>query len=318
MVARGMVGAMVEALPNVHIVLVRPRGSGNIGTAARAMKNMGLTALTLVEPTSCRRAPAEAMAVHARDVVRAARTAANLADAVADCTLVVGTSCRAGGYRAGIEDAETLAPAIVAAAARGPVAIVFGPEDHGLSNADLRHCDRLLTIDTSPAYASLNLAQAVLLVCHELRRAARAGAPPAAAPPPAAAGDVHRMYDHLQRALLAIGFLHRDNPEHLMFALRRLFGRIALTAHEVRILLGIARQMQWVAGRANAGTGGGLESKSVTGDRLAMNARGVRGDQLPVEEDYVSSERLPVSGGTDPLPAADHRPPVTDHPSPVA
>jgi tRNA C32,U32 (ribose-2'-O)-methylase TrmJ len=105
--------------------------------------------------------------------------------AVADCHLVVGTTCRTGGYRTEIEDLATLAPAIVERAAAGPVAIVFGPEDHGLSNTDLRHCQRLCAIDTSDEYASLNLAQAVLLVCWELRRAAR-DAMPAPAPVDAA------------------------------------------------------------------------------------------------------------------------------------
>src|SRR6185295_8611651 len=100
------------------------------------------------------------------------------------------------------------APAILAAAAHGPVALVFGPEDHGLTNDDLRHCQCLVTIDTSLQYASLNLAQAVLLVCYDLRRVARGAAATARVAAPARAGAVQRMYEHLQRALLRIGFLH--------------------------------------------------------------------------------------------------------------
>src|SRR5690606_9872842 len=113
---------------------------------------------------TCRRAPAEAMAVHARDVVRAAPAVASIAEAVQDCALVVGTTCRGGTYRTGAVDPVELAPVVLGAAAHGPVALLFGPEDHGLSNDDLRHCQRLMTIDTSALYPSLNLAQAVLLV----------------------------------------------------------------------------------------------------------------------------------------------------------
>jgi len=246
---RGRDGAagVADRLPNVRIVLVRPRGSANVGAAARAMKNMGVGELTLVQPAVRRYAAAEAMAVHARDLVRRARVAASLADAVADCSLVVGTTCRGGGYRRGAEAAESLAPTILAATTQRPVAILFGPEDHGLTNDDLRHCQRLITLDTSQYYASLNLAQAVLLVCYELRRAARGLRPPAHAVQPAPAAAVQRMYEHLQGALLRIGFLHPQNPEHLMFALRRMFGRGGLQDHEVRILHGIARQIEWWA-----------------------------------------------------------------------
>jgi len=241
-----------DRLPNLRIVLVRPRGSANVGAAARAMKNMGVGELTLVRPAVRRYAAAEAMAVHARDLVRQARMAPNLAQAVADCTLVVGTTCRGGGYRRNAEDIERVAPAILAAAAQGPVGILFGPEDHGLTNDDLRYCQRLITLDTSPVYASLNLAQAVLLVCNDLRRIARGPQSPLAAISPAPGAAVQRMFEHLQRALLRIGFLHPQNPEHIMFALRRMLGRGGLEDHEVRILHGIARQIEWFAQRGAA------------------------------------------------------------------
>jgi len=238
-------------LSNIRIVLVRPRGAANIGAAARAMMNLGAADLVLVRPRP-KLAAAERMAVHARDLVRGARVVDDVAAAVADCRLVVGTTCRTGGYRQAVEDLGALAPAVMARRA-GPVAILFGPEDHGLSNADLRHCQRLCAIDTSAEYASLNLAQAVLLVCWELRRAAgsrtRPAAPAVAAAPAAA---VEALFAHLQAALEQIGFLNPQNPEHIMFALRGLFGRTALSAHEVRILRGMARQMEWAAGRRAA------------------------------------------------------------------
>jgi tRNA/rRNA methyltransferase len=238
-------------LSDIRIVLVRPRGAANIGAAARAMMNLGADDLVLVRPRP-RLAAAERMAVHARELVRGARVVDDVAAAVADCRLVVGTTCRTGGYRQAVEDLGALAPTVMARRAGGPVAILFGPEDHGLSNTDLRHCQRLCAIDTSDEYASLNLAQAVLLVCWELWRAAgrEKTAPVAVAAAPAAA--VEALFDHLQTALGRIGFLNEQNPEHIMFALRGLFGRTALSAHEVRILRGLARQIEWAAGRRAA------------------------------------------------------------------
>ena len=137
-------------------------------------------------------------------------------------------------------------------AATGPVAIVFGPEDHGLSNADLRHCQRLCAIDSHEAYASLNLAQAVLLVCWELRRAIREDPAPAQSAAAAPAGEVAALLDHLQTALLRIGYLNPQNPDHIMLALRGILGRAVLSAHDVRMLRGLARQIDWAATQAAA------------------------------------------------------------------
>jgi tRNA/rRNA methyltransferase len=126
------------------------------------------------------------------------------------------------------------------------VALVFGPEDSGLSNEDLRCCHQLVTIPTDPAYASLNVAQAVLLCCYEVFLAAQ-GAVTAAPRPLAVAERQELMYEKLKRALLKVGFLHGDNPDHIMFALRRILGRAGLEERDVRILLGMARQIAWYA-----------------------------------------------------------------------
>ena len=239
-----------EELRQLRIVLVRPRGAANIGAAARAMKNCGVRDLVLVRPRA-RLAAAARMAVHAGDVLAAARVVDDLGAAVGDCRLVVGTTCRAGGYRGAAEDLDALVPVLRQAAAAGPVAVVFGPEDHGLSNDDLRHCPRLCTLDTDPAYASLNLAQAVLLVCWTLRRAVRAGAAPAGAPAePAAFAELAGLEAHWRAVLDAIGFLNDQNPEHILHTLRALLGRAVPTAREVRVLRGIARQIGWAHGRA--------------------------------------------------------------------
>jgi tRNA/rRNA methyltransferase len=235
-------------LANVRIVLVRPRGAANVGAAARAMKNMGIGQLTLVGPVAPRvLTRAATVAVHAADVVAAARVAESLAEAVADCVLVVGTTCRGGLYRAAVESPEAIAPLVVERAAQGPAAIVFGPEDSGLSNRDLKQCQRLSSADTSEDYASLNLAQAVLLYCHEVRRAAASVPGKERESVPAPAGDTEFLFERLEAALLRIGFLNPQNPDHIMLAVRRLFGRAALEPFEVRLLLGMARQIEWYA-----------------------------------------------------------------------
>jgi len=235
-------------LRSVCVVLVRPQGAANIGAAARAMKNMGLRDLRLVEVSARRAAAALPIAVHARDLVETARHFRTLAEAVAECGLVVGTTKRGGLYRRRAETPAALAPLILAQAARRPVALVFGPENHGLTRDDLRCCQRLLTIDSDDEYGSLNLAQAVLLCCYELRRHA-AGAPAGAAGEvePAAAEDVQRLMEALTASLLAIGFLNPQNPDPILFTLKDLFGRAILRPYEVRVLLGLARQIEWVA-----------------------------------------------------------------------
>lgn len=233
-------------LTNLRIVLVRPQYSGNIGAVARAMRNLGASDLALVNPAPLSREQADMMAVHARDVLDAMQVHTSLRTAVADCSLVVGTTCRPGLYRESAITPRTLAPHIVATAATNRVALVFGPEDSGLSNDDLRCCQRLMMIPTDPAYTSLNVAQAVLLCCYEVFLAAQEHTD--ITPRPLAVAERQElMYEKLKQALLKVGFLHKDNPEHIMFALRRIFGRAGLEERDVRIMLGMARQIDWYA-----------------------------------------------------------------------
>ena len=235
------------SLRNIRVVLVRPQGAVNVGAAARAMKNMGLHELVVVSPQLRHAFWAKAMAVHAADILRDMRRCDALADAVADCGLVVGTTCRDGLYRAAAEPPRSVAPRMIAAAAANRVALVFGPEDHGLSNEDLKACHQLIAIPANPAYPSLNLAQAVMVCGYELYLAAQpeAAARPAESPALAAAERVALMFDRLQAAFLSIGFLHADNPDHIMFAFRRMLGRAQLDERDVRICLALARQIEW-------------------------------------------------------------------------
>ena len=240
------VNGAVMSLSNLRIVLVRPQYSGNIGAVARAMRNMGLSELTLVSPAPLHREQADMMAVHARDVLDAMSIQPSLRAAVGDCGLVVGTTCRPGLYRDGAVYPRALAPHIVSRAGENRVALVFGPEESGLTNEDLRLCHRLMTIPTDASYSSLNIAQAVLVCCYEVFLAAQEETVPANYPL-AIAERQELMYEKFKHALLRIGFLHRDNPEHIMFALRRMLGRAGLEERDVRILLGMARQIDWYA-----------------------------------------------------------------------
>jgi tRNA/rRNA methyltransferase len=240
------------SLERVRIVLVRPKSSGNVGSVARAMKNMGLADLRLVAPRRYRPASASTMAVHASDIVSRARRHASLAEAVADCSWVIGTTCRPGAYRAHALSPREAAAEVASVAATSAVALVFGPEDHGLSNEELKICHQVLTIPTHSEYSSMNLAQAVLVCAYELFLAEH---PTRSEPVPLATSErLERMYAELRQALLAIGFLHGANPDHIVFTLRRIFGRARLDRREVAIWLGIARQIEWFAagGRAVA------------------------------------------------------------------
>ena len=246
----GMLRSGAMPLSNIRVVLVRPRGAANVGAVARAMKNMGLRELVLVRPALMNSFWAKAMAAHAEDVLRNVRQTDTLGAAVGDCGLVVGTTCRGGPYRVAPAPPRIAAPHIVAAAAANHVALVFGPEDHGLSNEDLKACHQLIAIAADPAYQSLNLAQAVLVCCYELYLANTGE--PQILPELAAAEQVELMFQKLQAAFRSIGFLHADNPDHIMYTLRRFLGRAELEPRDVNILLGLARQIKWFGSGGHA------------------------------------------------------------------
>ncbi len=288
------------AAGNIRVVLVRPRRGGNVGSVARAMKNMGLSDLVLVAPRTPVGASAEHMAAHAGDVLRARRAVPDLRTALADTTLAIGTVGRELPPRRRAQTPRTLAPQILAAARQGPVALVFGPEDHGLANADLDQCQQLLSIPTADAYASLNLAQAVLICAYELHlaRAEDVGRPTRAHPAPRRAARVAELepasgaareglFAHLEEALRAVGFLSPENPKHIMRDLRALFGRAGLTKRDVKVWRGIARQISWAGARVGgerparpvptrgaADSGGGGKPPAASGGRSGSGSRG--------------------------------------------
>ena len=231
-------------LENIRIVLVEPKGSGNIGSVARAMKNMGLKELAIVGGGRTESFWARAMAVHAKDVLQGARRCATLREAVADCGLVVGTTRRSGLYRSHSRSPREVAQRIISSSRSAKCALVFGPEDHGLSNRDLKHCQWLITIPSHSDYPSLNVAQAVVICLYEIYLAALEKVPQeiiSRAP----AESIERLFDRMRRSLLKIGFLDPQNPEHILLALRRILGRAALEEKDVHILTGLFRQIEW-------------------------------------------------------------------------
>jgi TrmH family RNA methyltransferase len=244
-------------LDRVDVVLVRPARAANVAAACRALKNMGLRSLAIVgAPAGLDQPEARALAYGAWDVLDTAVPRASLREAVAACTVVAGTSGRA---HAEAWTPRRLAGAAGALAGEGRLALVFGPEASGLTDEELALCQVRVHIPSDPAHPSLNLAQAVLVVAYELRLAALeegAASGSAAAGERATVGEVESGLDDLRQALLAIGYLSRDNPEPILSEWRALFARVGLTPREVTLLRGLARQVSWAAGQIARTSGG--------------------------------------------------------------
>ena len=247
-------------LDHFAFVLFKPKSPGNIGAAARALKNMGCRDLRIVWPTDFhltndnkrtgpRQGPrledAKTMAVHGRDVLAGATIHSGLDSALADRTLVVGTTARAGPYRSEARPIREVSHELSALSEANRIAFVFGPEDCGLTNEELKFCQRLITIPTAPEYPSLNLAQAVMIIAYELMLATGAARELPLAQQLARIPDVDAMLARMAQALIAIGFLPEDNPDHIMFALRAILGRAGLQPRELDIMNGIASQIMW-------------------------------------------------------------------------
>jgi len=233
--------------PDIRIVLVSPSHPGNIGAAARALKNMELAQLVLVNPRQFPDPEASARASGAEDVLRAARVVSSLPEALAGCGYVAATTARDRDQYFRVIDVRVAAARLVAESRRAPAAVVFGAERSGLSNEELEMAHALVRIPASPQYASLNLAMAVQLVAYELYRACGAAAPaslPLAAPL-ASTQDLERLYTHFAEVLEQIDFRDRTHSgTHLMARIRRLLQRAEPDQNEVNILRGILTAVQ--------------------------------------------------------------------------
>lgn len=241
-------------LKNIRIVLLEPSHPGNIGSAARAMKTMGLNKLFLVNPKLFPDPKATELAAGAADLVEAAIVVDTMVEAIADCGLVLGTSARERTIQMPLLNPHECAKEVTEISTREKVAIVFGRERVGMYNDELLACQNHVYIPSNPEYSSLNLAMAVQVICYEIRMAHQNESHTIdnEMGPLATAEDLDCFYQHLETVLLTTGFLNPKAPKKLMPRLKRLFGRIRLEEMEVNILRGILSSVEKALSRLNS------------------------------------------------------------------
>jgi tRNA/rRNA methyltransferase len=229
---------------NLSIVMVRPRYSENIGSASRAMCNMGIKNLIVVNPENYDLEKVRKLATHAAsDVVDRIEIFENLKTALSPFNYVVGTTARLGGERLGVSSPSEIAGKLIEISRKNKVAILFGPEDRGLLNEDIRLCHELVNIPASD-FSSLNVAQAVLIMCYEIFLAGTEEKPKFK-PRLASRFELDGMYDNVKDILVRINYINPENPDYWMNKVRHFFTRMELRAGEVSIIRGICRQIDW-------------------------------------------------------------------------
>ena len=238
----------MKSLAHIRIVVVEPAGALNIGSIARVMKNMGLSELFLVNP-QCNHLGQEAhlMAVHGWDLLEQAQVVPDLTTALAGCKKAIATTGLMRTLSMPVETPREALPWFLED--DQPSAIIFGREDHGLTNAELNQAQKLVCIPTGDEYTSLNLAQAVTVFCYELRSLLpfkiSGNTPSSSAPELADLKELEGYYQHLERILLQVGFLYPHTAESRMETFRNLYHRAAPSSREVAMLRGILRQVEW-------------------------------------------------------------------------
>jgi len=234
-------------LNEVRVVLVNTSHNGNVGSAARAMKTMGLSKLYLVDPVNEIDSHASALAAGATDVLGNAVVVNTLEEAIADCSLVIGTSARSRTLSWPMVEPRECGEKMVEGAKSGPVALVFGRENSGLSNEELQLCHYHVCIPANPEYSSLNLAMAVQTLCYEVRMSYLASQKSVNSIDPAIVDEsiypsskqMELFYEHLETTLNETGFIVKQHPGIVMTKLRRLFNRARPEEIELNILRGI-------------------------------------------------------------------------------
>jgi TrmH family RNA methyltransferase len=242
----------MSVLDNVCVVLVEPQNPVNIAAVVRAMKNMGVQQLRLVDPVEYDPSRVERVAHDTRDIVSQVRHFETLDAAIADCVFAAGFTARRRKAKWKLVSPREVAAPMIAAASDGPVALFFGREDHGLSNESLDRAHAVVTIPTSD-HPSLNLAQAVLIALYELHLAADASrvlAPPRKDAPPASAEQLQRYFTDADKALATIDFFRTRNEELVLRSLRSLTYRAAPDAREIDLMRSIAIEVMRAIERA--------------------------------------------------------------------
>ena len=242
--------SITERQANIRIVLVNTAHPGNIGGAARAMKNMGLAELYLVQPREYPAPRAVWRAAGARDVLAHATIVESVDEAIADCALVVGTSARERRIPWPLLNPRECGEKIYREAGSHKTALLFGRVDRGLTNDELQKCHYHVHIPSNPEYSSLNLATAVQVLAYEVRMASLADEQGNLPPltdwdqPPVSAGDLEFFHEHLAATMADLKFYDPENPKQLLTRMRRLFNRVRMDEMEVSILRGLLSAVQ--------------------------------------------------------------------------
>jgi TrmH family RNA methyltransferase len=238
----------MNPLDSIRIVCVRPLYGGNIGSICRAMRNCGLTKLLLVSPNpDWDKVELRKMAMRSLEVYKDRQQTDTLEEAVADCGAVAMTSGVDGFYHDHATTPREAAPGLLDLASRKPVAIVFGPEDKGMTTQELKLATHLLRIPSHHQYTSLNLSQSVMLVAHELFVASGQFRLADEKTPPASHLFRERMFDCWEQTMKDIQFCPDEKLDHMMLGLRRILSRGELSENDVKIMMGLARQASWAA-----------------------------------------------------------------------
>ena len=230
---------------NLTIVLNRPKHPGNIGSVARCAKNMGIGNLIVVNPQNADREKIEQLATHfALDIIDSMQYVDTLDEALAPFQYIVGTTGRWGdtSLKRSMVYPRKMAEDIVDISKNNKVALLFGPEDRGLTNSELRYCDVLVNIPTSEGLKSINLSHAVMIICYEIFTA-HSETESVFTQKLATMEETEAMYDHLKEMFVRIGFIKTQNPDYWMTNVRRLFSRTTLLAKDVKIIRGICHQV---------------------------------------------------------------------------
>ena len=238
---------------NISIVLYKPKYAGNVGSVARAAKNMGISKIVVVGAADYDRGEMEQRSTHlAADVLDSIVYVNSIEEVLGGFNYIVGTTARLGKARGPFVSPRAAAQNIADLSQKNKIALLFGPEDTGLANDHLRLCHSVVTIPTSREFTSLNLSQAVMILCYEIFIATSSAATAAEATPKLAlSSELEGMYGQIKDMLAKIGFLNPENPEYWMLDLRRFFSRAGLLSREVKIIRGICRQMEWYVRHKN-------------------------------------------------------------------
>jgi len=230
-------------LNSISILLVRPRYHENIGAVARAMKNMGLNRLIVVDGSSPLHRDAYKLASGAEDILERAEEFPNLKEAISEMGCVVGMTSRSGNERNPLLTPKKMVEELISISEKNSIGLVFGSEKEGLTNEELSLCHLYVRVPSADSFPSLNLAQAVMVLCYELFQSSTTIQQETG--PLASSDHLERMFEHMERTLVAIGFLDAKQPERIMRVLRKIFGRSRMDEREVQIFQGIWSKVDW-------------------------------------------------------------------------